>query len=81
MIVERVKAGLRNARAKGQRLGRPRASVDSAQIATLRGRGLSWAKIAVELGVGEGTVYRCVRASAKNHVAPAPANPYVSAQT
>jgi len=36
LIVERVKAGLRNARAKGKRLGRPRKLVDRARIATLR---------------------------------------------
>jgi DNA invertase Pin-like site-specific DNA recombinase len=32
LIVERVRAGLRNARAKGKRLGRPRGIVDSAAI-------------------------------------------------
>ena len=36
LIVERVKAGLRNARAKGKRLGRRRVAVDSRRIATLR---------------------------------------------
>jgi DNA invertase Pin-like site-specific DNA recombinase len=67
LIVERVKAGLRNARAKGHRLGRPRVSVDRTRIAALRSQGLSWAKIAVRLGVGEGTVYRAALESAKNH--------------
>jgi DNA invertase Pin-like site-specific DNA recombinase len=66
MIVERVLAGLRNARAKGKRLGRPRVTVDRARIAALRVDGLSWAKIAERLGVGEGTVYRMAQASAKN---------------
>jgi hypothetical protein len=33
LIVERVKAGLRNARAKGKRLGRPRVVVDATRIA------------------------------------------------
>ena len=66
MIVERVRAGLRNARAKGKRLGRPRVAVDRARIVTLRADGLSWAKIAERLGVGEGTVYRMAQASAKN---------------
>src|SRR6266404_2445492 len=66
LIVERVKAGLRNARAKGKRLGRPRVSVSAAKIKELRAEGLSWAKIAERLGVGEGTVYRAARASAKN---------------
>jgi DNA invertase Pin-like site-specific DNA recombinase len=32
LIVERVKAGLRNARAKGRRLGRPRVSVSATKI-------------------------------------------------
>jgi DNA invertase Pin-like site-specific DNA recombinase len=56
LIVERVRAGLRNARAKGKRLGRPRVVVDRSRIASLRTEGLSWAKIAERLGVGEGTV-------------------------
>src|SRR5260221_6118270 len=34
LIVERVKAGLRNARAKGKRLGRPRKILDTKRIAT-----------------------------------------------
>ena len=37
---ERVKAGLRNARAKGKRLGRPRVAVDYSQVARLRESGL-----------------------------------------
>ncbi len=68
LIVERVKAGLRNARAKGKKLGRPRVYPDSHRIAALRAEGLPWAKIAEQLGVGEGTVYRAAQASAKNHL-------------
>ncbi len=71
LIVERVKAGLRNARAKGKRLGRPQVVVDSLKIAALPEQGLSWGKIAERLGVGEGTVYRAARASAKNPHEPA----------
>jgi DNA invertase Pin-like site-specific DNA recombinase len=67
LIVERVKASLRNARAKGKRLGRPRVYPDLHRIATLRAEGLSWAKIADRLGVGEGTVYRAAQTSSKNH--------------
>jgi DNA invertase Pin-like site-specific DNA recombinase len=37
LIVERVRAGLRNARAKGKRLGRPSVAVDAAAVARLRG--------------------------------------------
>jgi DNA invertase Pin-like site-specific DNA recombinase len=58
LIVERVKAGLRNARAKGKRLGRPRAIVDARKVAALREQRLGWKKIATELGVGVGTVRR-----------------------
>jgi DNA invertase Pin-like site-specific DNA recombinase len=68
LIVERVKAGLRNARAKGKKLGRPRVYPDRHRIATLRAEGLSWAKIAERLGVGEGTVYRAAQSPAKNHL-------------
>jgi len=72
MLVERVKAGLRNAKVKGKRLGRPRVTVDASKIASLRKEGLSWALIAERLGVGEGTVYRMAQASAKNPSETAP---------
>jgi len=72
LIVERVRAGLRNARAKGKRLGRPPLVVDASRIACLRAQGASWAKIAERLGVGEGTVYRAAQQSAKNLPGPAP---------
>lgn len=58
LIRERVKAGLKNARAKGTRIRRPRANVDTAQIAQLRAQGLSWKKIAKQMGLGVGTLYR-----------------------
>src|SRR2546425_9980933 len=54
LIVERVKAGLRNARAKGKRLGRPRKVVDAARIAILRAQGRSWREIGEEKGVSKG---------------------------
>jgi len=58
LTVERVRAGLRNARAKGKRLGRPRSVVDTSRVAALRSQGLGWKKIAAHLGVGVGTLYR-----------------------
>jgi DNA invertase Pin-like site-specific DNA recombinase len=73
LIVERVKAGLRNAKAKGKRIGRPRIFIDRTKIASLRADGLSWAKIAERLGVGEGTVYRAAQVSAKTVLATSPA--------
>jgi DNA invertase Pin-like site-specific DNA recombinase len=61
LIQERVKAGLRNARAKGRRLGRPRADVNETQVADLRNSGASWRTVAKVLGVGVGTAYRLAR--------------------
>jgi DNA invertase Pin-like site-specific DNA recombinase len=60
LIQERVRAGLRNARAKGRRLGRPRVIVDALQIASLRGQGRSWAQITDEIGVSKGTAQRAL---------------------
>lgn len=56
LIAERVRAGLRNARAKGRRLGRPTVRASADDIARLRGEGLSVAAIAKLLGVSVGTV-------------------------
>jgi DNA invertase Pin-like site-specific DNA recombinase len=58
LIVERVKAGLRNAKSKGKRLGRPKTILDETRIANLRAQGFGWKRIAHELGVGVGTVIR-----------------------
>jgi DNA invertase Pin-like site-specific DNA recombinase len=58
LIVERVKAGLRNARAKGKKLGRPRTILDASRINALRAQGVGWRAIAKQLGVGVGTLYR-----------------------
>lgn len=58
LIQERVRAGLRNARAKGKTLGRPRRIVNTDAIAALRAGGASWRTISSELGVGIATLYR-----------------------
>jgi DNA invertase Pin-like site-specific DNA recombinase len=65
LIIERVRAGIRNARAKGKRLGRPRAIVDPARVALARSQGRSWASISMELGVGIGTARRAYAGLAK----------------
>lgn len=57
LIAERVRAGLRNARSKGKRLGRPRKTFDPTRVAVLRSQGLGWRSIAKQLGVGVG-LYR-----------------------
>jgi len=59
LIRERVKAGMKNARAKGAHIGRPRAKVDAALIARLRDSGASLREIAARLGVSVGTVAAC----------------------
>ncbi len=66
LIVERVRAGLRNAKAKGKHLGRPRVAVDVARIAALRAQGRSWPQIAEQLGVGVGTAYRAYQELSTN---------------
>ncbi len=58
LIVERVKAGLRNARAKGKRLGRPRLIVDRARIARLRAQGHSLRSIAAACGCSSAFVHK-----------------------
>ena len=57
LITERVRAGLRNARAKGIKLGRPRIALDPNQIARLRRQGASWRTIGRNLGVSSATAY------------------------
>jgi DNA invertase Pin-like site-specific DNA recombinase len=63
LIRERVKAGMKNARAKGTHIGRPRENVDAAQIARLRAQGFSWKKIAKQMGLGVGTLCRVAPAN------------------
>ena len=58
LIVERVRAGLRNARAKGKTLGRPRTTVDAARIGRLRSQGRSIREIADELGYSRSLVHK-----------------------
>ena len=65
LIVERVKAGLRNARAKGKRIGRPNSDVDASQIARLRASNVSWREIGRKLGVSARTARRTFAARGK----------------
>jgi DNA invertase Pin-like site-specific DNA recombinase len=65
LIVERVKAGLRNAKAKGKRLGRPKRVVDALRVERVRAQGLGWRKISQEMGVGVGTLYRLAGGGSK----------------
>lgn len=63
LITERVRAGIRNARAKGRRLGRPPLEVDQARIARLRANGASLRAISDQLGISVGSVHRTLQCS------------------
>src|ERR1700692_1915531 len=56
IIRERVNAGIRNARANGTKLGRPKSGVDHERILELKAQGQSLREIAATLEVGYGTV-------------------------
>lgn len=58
LIAERVRAGLRNARAKGTRLGRPRIIVDVGRAVRLRSEGRTVREIADTLGVSRSLVHK-----------------------
>ena len=60
LIRERVRAGLRNARAKGKKFGRHRAQVDAFRVAELRRDGLSWSQVCRTLNVSKGSAQRSV---------------------
>ena len=60
-----MKAGLRHARSKGKRLGRPTIVVDRSRIASLRAQGRGWKAIAREMKLGVGTVLRAAQQVAK----------------
>ena len=61
LIQERVRAGLRNAVARGIRLGRPKRIVDAAEIARLRASGASWREISQRMRIGVGTAVRALQ--------------------
>jgi DNA invertase Pin-like site-specific DNA recombinase len=58
LIQERVRAGVRNARAKGKRIGRPRIATDGRQVAALRKAGNSWSEMCKQTGLSKGTAQR-----------------------
>ena len=60
-IVERTHAGLRRARAKGKRLGRPRVITDAGKLRQLLANGASHRAAARTFKVSEGTVRRAVQ--------------------
>ncbi len=69
LIQERVLAGLRHARAKGTKLGRPKRVVDTKQVLLLRESGASWRKIASEMKISLETLFRAVQDSSTDNAA------------
>lgn len=61
MISERVTAGLKAAKHRGVRIGRPRIVYDRQRVIDLHIAGKSRDKIAAELGINRGVVYRTLR--------------------
>ena len=55
---DRIRAGLKRARAEGKRIGRPRVIIAGDLVVRLRDAGHSWAEIARKLKAGAGTVRR-----------------------
>lgn len=64
LVAERVRAGLRNARAKGKKLGRPRLVPNPGVITRLRAQGASWRAVGAALGVSPATAY-CTAAKSR----------------
>jgi len=67
LIIERVKAGLRRAKAEGRRLGRPPLTVDREAVIHDRQQGMSISQLAKQHGIAETTVRRLLK-----QVQPAP---------
>ena len=61
MILERVTAGIANAKAKGTRFGRPQAVFNRERALELHKAGSSVRAIASKLGVSAMTVQRCIK--------------------
>jgi DNA invertase Pin-like site-specific DNA recombinase len=58
LIKQRVKAGIANARARGERIGRPKKDIDLDKLLHLRKQGVSFRAIAKQMGVSPGLVYK-----------------------
>lgn len=61
LIRERVISGLANAKAKGARLGRPKAELDISELISLREKGLTVRALAKELDVSVGLVHKTLK--------------------
>jgi DNA invertase Pin-like site-specific DNA recombinase len=79
LVVERVRAGLRNARAKGKRLGRPRKVTSPIVIERMRGQGATWRAIGKAIGVSAATALHASARANKGRLEIPNAEPAVTA--
>ena len=61
IIAERVKGGLRKAKAKGRRLGRPKSKIDISKLIEYRKQKMSIRRIAVEMSLSKGTIEKALK--------------------
>jgi DNA invertase Pin-like site-specific DNA recombinase len=66
LIRSRVRSGIAAARAKGKKIGRPRAFVDVGRVVAMRNAGHSWPRISRELGISIGSAFRAHKSLFKN---------------
>ncbi|MGD1096781.1 MAG: recombinase family protein [Bryobacteraceae bacterium] len=66
IIRERVRAGVRNAKAKGTRLGRPQRVFRRDEVVRLRAEGKSWRSVAQTLNLPMSTVIDACRSCSEN---------------
>jgi DNA invertase Pin-like site-specific DNA recombinase len=78
IIIERVHAGLRRARAQGVRLGRPRTPVDLGRVVQMRAAGVSIRGIARALGVAPMSVSRAMADLAASRIKNQAAEPLLT---
>lgn len=64
LISERVKNGMKNAKAKGKKVGRPKTR-NTDLIMSLRAKGYTYNQIRELLGIGHGTITNAIRESLK----------------
>jgi DNA invertase Pin-like site-specific DNA recombinase len=60
VLIDRVHAGLRRARAQGKRLGRPKVRIDTERVQALRQQGLSLRQIAREMAISKDAAARAL---------------------
>ncbi len=70
IIRERVMAGLRNAKASGTHIGRPKAVLNQFKVERLRAEGVGWKEVAQRMGVSRRTLYRYQRVRQSLHAVP-----------